>query len=56
MYSAKAAMGLAEKYGIDLPIIEQVTAVLFEDKSPKDAVYELMNRDKKAEISGLTWE
>lgn len=56
VYSAKAAMGLAVKYGVDLPIIEQVNAVLFEDKPAKEAVYELMTRDKKAEIDELAWE
>lgn len=56
VYSAKAAMGLAEKYGVDLPIIRQVNAVLFEGKPAKDAVYELMTRDKKAEHDELIWE
>ena len=56
VYSAKAAMGLAKKYGVDLPIIEQVNAALFENKPVKDAVYELMTRDKKAENEELAWE
>ncbi|MCI8890144.1 MAG: NAD(P)-dependent glycerol-3-phosphate dehydrogenase [Eubacterium sp.] len=56
VYSAKAAMGLARTYGVDLPIIEQVNAALFENKSVKDAVYELMTRDKKAENEELAWE
>jgi len=56
VYSAKAAMGLAEKYGVDLPIIAQVNAALFENKPVKDAVYELMTRDKKAENDELAWE
>ncbi len=56
VYSAKAAMGLAAKYGVDLPIIAQVNAVLFEDKPAKEAVYELMTRDKKAENDELAWE
>ena len=56
VYCAKAAMGLARKYGTDLPIIEQVNAVLFEDKPAKEAVYELMTRDKKAENDELAWE
>ena len=30
VYSAKAAVGLAQKYGVQLPIIEQVNAVLFD--------------------------
>lgn len=56
VYSAKAAMGLARKYGVDLPIIEQVNAALFENKPVKDAVYELMTRDKKAEADEPVWE
>ena len=56
VYSAKAAMGLAKKYGVDLPIIEQVNAALFENKPVKDAVYELMTRDKKAENDESAWE
>lgn len=51
VYSAKAAMLLAKKYDVELPIIEQVNLVLFENKPAKDAVYELMIRDKKIEIS-----
>lgn len=56
VYSAKAAMGLADKYGVDLPIIAQVNAALFENKPVKEAVYELMTRDKKAENDELAWE
>lgn len=56
VYSAKAAMGLAQKYGVDLPIIAQVNAALFENKPVKDAVYELMTRDKKSENDELSWE
>lgn len=55
VYSAKAAMALAEKYQIPMPIIEQVNQVLFENKPVKDAVSELMLRDKKAEHEEL-WE
>ena len=56
VYSAKAAMQLSAKYGIQLPIIEQVNKVLFEDKSAADAVKELMLRDKKIEVSDIPWE
>lgn len=51
VYSAKAAMQLAKKYDVQLPIIEQVNAVLFEGKSADAAVKDLMLRDKKIEIS-----
>ncbi|MBR1701289.1 MAG: NAD(P)-dependent glycerol-3-phosphate dehydrogenase [Lachnospiraceae bacterium] len=56
VYSAKAAMGLAKKYNVQLPIIEQVNAILFENKSAAAAVKELMLRDKKTEISDDAWE
>ncbi len=55
VYSAKAAMGLARKYNVQLPIIQQVNEVLFEDKSADQAVKELMLRDKKIEVSDLPW-
>lgn len=56
VYSAKAAMGLAEKYHVSLPIIEQVNQVLFYGKPAADAVGELMLRDKKIEITDAEWE
>ena len=56
VYFAKAAMKLAEKYQVQLPIIEQVNKVLFEGKSASDAVRELMLRDKKSEVSVAGWD
>lgn len=53
VYSAKGAMVLAAKYHISMPIIEQVNQVLFENKPAKEAVLELMLRDKKAEHEDL---
>lgn len=55
VYSAKAAMGLAQKYDVDMPIIEEINQVLFEGKPAKEAVTELMLRDKRAEHSNLMW-
>ena len=55
VYSAKAAIALARKYNIDMPIIEQVNSVLFENQPAKDAVMELMLRDKKAEHEDIQW-
>ena len=49
VYSAKAGYALAQKYSVNVPIIEQVNKILFEGKSAKDAVDELMLRDKKIE-------
>lgn len=56
VYSAKAAMQLAEKYNVQLPIIEQVNKVLFEGKPAAEAVKDLMLRDKKIEVSDAPWE
>lgn len=56
VYSAKAAMQLAKKYDVQLPIIEQVNKVLFEGKPAAEAVKDLMLRDKKIEVSDAPWE
>lgn len=56
VYSAKAAAKLGKKYQVSLPIIEEVNKVLFEDKSPKEAVNELMLRVGKAEHMAFPWE
>lgn len=55
VYSAKAAMGLSKKYGVQIPIIEQVNEVLFEGKAADAAVKDLMIRDKKLENSEIPW-
>lgn len=55
VYSAKAAMELAEKYQVQLPIIEQVNKVLFENKPADEAVKDLMLRDKKIENPLIPW-
>ena len=56
VYSAKAGKKLAEVYGIDMPIVEQVNQVLFDGKPAKDAVGDLMLRDGRIESSSLPWE
>ena len=55
VYSTKAAIKLAKKYDVDIPIIEQVNEVLFEGKNPGEAVKDLMLRDKKIENPMLPW-
>ena len=57
VFSAKAAMGLAKKYDVELPIIEQVNEVLFNGKPAAAAVKDLMLRDGKIELTqDLDWE
>lgn len=56
VYSARAAKSLAEKYQVEMPIIEEVNKVLFEGKPAADAVRDLMLRDKKVETPMLPWQ
>jgi glycerol-3-phosphate dehydrogenase (NAD(P)+) len=49
VYSAKAGLALAQKYGVAVPIISEVNQVLFEGKSAKAAVIDLMLRDRVME-------
>jgi len=44
-----SAFQLSLKTGVEMPIIEQVHAILFENKKPELAVYELMTRKLKRE-------
>ncbi|HHT88376.1 MAG TPA: NAD(P)H-dependent glycerol-3-phosphate dehydrogenase [Clostridiales bacterium] len=53
--TAKAALTLAKKYNVEMPIVEQINLVLFEGKSPEDAVADLLVRDKRKEYSTLEW-
>lgn len=55
VYSAKAAYVLAHKYNIEMPLVEKVYEVLFEDCNAADAVKSLMLRDKKDENMDVSW-
>ena len=55
VYSAKAALALANKHNVSMPIVSEVNAVLFNHKSPKDAVADLFSREKKTEHQDLSW-
>jgi glycerol-3-phosphate dehydrogenase (NAD(P)+) len=47
--TARAAVRLAERIGVELPISTKVAEILFEGKPPREAVAELMRRHLKAE-------
>jgi glycerol-3-phosphate dehydrogenase (NAD(P)+) len=47
--STTAALGLAARYGVEMPITEQMAAILHQDKAPKDAIRELMSRPGRNE-------
>ena len=45
-----SALEIAREHGVELPITEQVAAVLFGGKDPRKALEELMERDAKPEV------
>ena len=47
--STTAALGLAARYGVDMPITEQVDAILHQGKDPKEAIRDLMTRPGRDE-------
>jgi len=49
VHTARAARDLGARHGIELPITEQVCAMLFEQRSPREALGRLMARDLKSE-------
>ncbi len=48
--TARSAYELSKKIGVEMPITSQVYEILYEKKSPKEAVKELMTRKLKAEL------
>ena len=56
VYSAKAALGLAKKYGVSVPIVEAVNKVLFENADPREEVSNLLLRERRKEHNNLNWE
>lgn len=56
VYSAKAAIELAKRYDVRMPIIEEVNKVLFEDTPAKEAVTRLMVREKQVENISVDWD
>ena len=47
--SSRAGAALAAREGVEMPITEQVCAVLFDGREPRDAVAALMEREPKSE-------
>ncbi|MCL1863193.1 MAG: NAD(P)-dependent glycerol-3-phosphate dehydrogenase [Defluviitaleaceae bacterium] len=47
--TAATALRLAKSVGVEMPIVEEINRVLFEGKSPKAAVSDLMMRELKSE-------
>lgn len=54
VFTTTAAVGLAHARGVEMPITEQMHAILHYGKSPREAIQDLMTRTGKSEtISGL---
>jgi glycerol-3-phosphate dehydrogenase (NAD(P)+) len=49
IFTTTAAVGLARARGVEMPITEQMHAILHEGKAPREAIYELMTRSGKSE-------
>jgi glycerol-3-phosphate dehydrogenase (NAD(P)+) len=47
--TVRAAHQLAQKLGVETPIITQIHAMLYEGKNPRSAVLDLLTRESKAE-------
>lgn len=47
--TTKSAHALARRCGVDTPIIDEMFAILYRDKPPKQAVRDLMTRDARPE-------
>jgi glycerol-3-phosphate dehydrogenase (NAD(P)+) len=59
--AARAAFRLAKRAKIEMPIINEAYYVLYEQKSPQEAIRDLMTREKKHEIeeawvTDIKWE
>ncbi|SDK41670.1 NAD(P)H-dependent glycerol-3-phosphate dehydrogenase [Natronincola ferrireducens] len=51
--TTNVAYELAIKYGIDMPITEEIYKVLYEGRNPRDAVANLMTRSRKHEMEEI---
>lgn len=51
--TTNAAVGLAKKYGVEMPITQQMYAILTQGKPPRDAIHELMTRRGTSESQAL---
>lgn len=53
--SVKAALGLARKNNVLMPIVEELNKVLFEGKDAREALFDLLKRDRSIEYTSLDW-
>jgi glycerol-3-phosphate dehydrogenase (NAD(P)+) len=53
IFTTTAAVGLARARGVEMPITQQMHAILHEGKAPRAAIHELMTRSGKSETLGM---
>jgi len=53
VFTTHAAVELARTRGIEMPITEQMDAILHRGKSPRDAIHDLMTRSAKSETGAM---
>lgn len=53
VYTTAAARRMAQKYGVEMPITEQLYLLLFENKNPMVAIADLMMREPTQELYGF---
>ncbi len=51
VFTTNAAVGLAHARDVEMPITQQMHAILHDGKSPKEAIQELMTRSGKSEVA-----
>lgn len=56
VFTTRAALKFAERYGVEMPITRQLGLVLFEGLDPRKVVPELMMRGPKHELEGIREE
>ncbi|HZQ26302.1 MAG TPA: NAD(P)H-dependent glycerol-3-phosphate dehydrogenase [Acidimicrobiales bacterium] len=52
--TSRAVLDLAARVGVEMPIAEQVVAVLYEGKKAADVIPSLMRREAKPELHGIS--
>lgn len=56
IYATRAAYDLSKKLSVDMPIVDELYKVLYEDSDAKEAVKRLMLRSRKHEMEEVTKE
>ncbi len=56
VYSAKAALALSKKYDVEMPIVEMINKILFEDYDCRECMRLLLTRMKTSESKDFIWD